>query len=91
MWRFVLVPGVAVFEVVGLPGVSRQDDRDVALAKSLRPQHKRRVPDAATGSEDARVVETARPVLTVSSSLLDGCVTVREGETASPCIGLSVP
>ena len=57
----VQVPRVVVLEVVGLPGVRRQDDEDAIVPTAAERSDERRVPDAAARRHDLRVVEAARP------------------------------
>src|SRR5207248_5499942 len=58
----VLVPGVAVLEVVRLPGVCRQNDEHVRGAETARPQDERCVPESLAGRDDLGVIQAARPV-----------------------------
>jgi len=78
----VRIPGVAdavavdVAEVVGLPGICREDDEDATGAKPRRAQDERREPEASTGAQPGEVQtarrtgnrDAQRPVTAVSPS-----------------------
>src|SRR5919204_5054916 len=59
-----VTPAVAVriVEVVGLPSVRRDDDRDPTGPEAPRPNNERRVANAAVSCGDSDEVEAARPV-----------------------------
>ena len=53
---------VGVREVVGRPGIGREDDRNAVSPQSPRPDDERGVPHAAVGGGCAEEVEAARPI-----------------------------
>ena len=70
-----------VEEVVGLPRVRREHDRDLVLAERARPQDQRRVADASVARVHAQEVEAARgDAGGADLDVVDGAAPGRPGE-----------